>query len=52
VLIGKDGGIKRRSDDPAILADWPTIIDAMPMRQAGGRALSELLNTDKRQSAT
>ena len=34
VLIGKDGGIKARTDDPNALEDLLALIDTMPMRRA------------------
>jgi len=34
VLIGKDGGVKSRQRDPAVLDDLLDRIDAMPMRRA------------------
>jgi len=34
VLIGKDGGVKWRQDDPAALSAMLERIDAMPMRRA------------------
>ena len=37
VLIGKDGGVKRRSATPLTAADLKATIDAMPMRRAGER---------------
>lgn len=37
VLIGKDGGVKRRSATPLAAADLIASIDAMPMRRAGER---------------
>ena len=37
VLIGKDGGVKRRATDPLAVADLAQTIDSMPMRRAGGR---------------
>lgn len=37
VLIGKDGGVKRRSATPLTAADLTATIDAMPMRRAGER---------------
>ena len=33
LLIGKDGGVKHRSDQPVSAADLYSQIDAMPMRQ-------------------
>ncbi len=36
VLIGKDGGVKHRSRSPLALQDLEAIVDAMPMRRAGG----------------
>jgi hypothetical protein len=36
VLIGKDGGVKRRSAEPISLRELEAVIDAMPMRRAGG----------------
>jgi hypothetical protein len=33
-LIGKDGGIKSRSDKPLLAQDLFALIDAMPMRRA------------------
>ncbi len=33
VLVGKDGGVKRRETDPAALTDVFTQVDSMPMRQ-------------------
>lgn len=37
VLLGKDGGVKRRATGPLAAADLARTIDAMPMRRAGGR---------------
>ena len=37
ILIGKDGGEKRRSDTPMSAATLTATIDAMPMRRAGER---------------
>lgn len=37
VLLGKDGGVKRRSTGPLAAVDLARTIDAMPMRRAGGR---------------
>jgi hypothetical protein len=37
ILIGKDGGEKLRSGDPIPAAVLEGTIDAMPMRQSGGR---------------
>ncbi len=37
VLIGKDGGVKLRSREPATSAEVFDLIDRMPMRRAGNR---------------
>lgn len=37
VLIGKDGGVKLRSDKPVTLDELYALIDAMPMRQREAR---------------
>lgn len=37
ILIGKDGGEKRRSDKPMSAETLTATIDAMPMRRAGER---------------
>lgn len=34
VLLGKDGGIKARSDNPRALEEFLALIDTMPMRRA------------------
>ncbi len=34
VLIGKDGGVKARTNDPGALEDFLALIDTMPMRRA------------------
>jgi hypothetical protein len=34
VLIGKDGGVKARTRDPAALENFLALIDTMPMRRA------------------
>jgi Domain of unknown function (DUF4174) len=33
VLIGKDGGVKLRQDEPILAADLFALIDSMPMRK-------------------
>ena len=33
VLVGKDGGVKLRSNDPITLTELYGLVDAMPMRQ-------------------
>lgn len=38
VLIGKDGGVKARTDDPNALEDFLAQIDTMPMRRAEMRS--------------
>lgn len=37
VLIGKDGGVKRRAATPIDVATLKAVIDAMPMRRNGER---------------
>jgi hypothetical protein len=37
VLIGKDGGVKRRAAKPIDVATLQAVIDAMPMRRNGER---------------
>ncbi len=34
LLIGKDGGVKKRSDQPVSLESLYSLIDSMPMRQS------------------
>lgn len=34
VLIGKDGGVKARANDPDVLEEFLALIDTMPMRRA------------------
>ncbi len=51
VLIGKDGGVKRRWDAPVAPRDLFEVIDAMPMRQQemrqrGGGGGSTVVPTD------
>ncbi len=38
VLIGKDGGVKARTNDPSSLEDFLALIDTMPMRRAEMRS--------------
>ena len=38
VLIGKDGGVKARTDDPNALEDLLALIDTMPMRRTEMRS--------------
>jgi hypothetical protein len=39
VLVGKDGGVKFRSDQPVTLTELYGVIDAMPMRRQEMRGL-------------
>jgi Domain of unknown function (DUF4174) len=41
VLIGKDGGVKLRQEQPVSVADLFALIDSMPMRQQEMRKRSE-----------
>ena len=41
VLIGKDGGVKLRQEEPISVADLFALIDSMPMRKQEMRQRSE-----------